>query len=64
MTTMLDFAIFGIASLFAVASAAALAWTLLRAALVLMRPATARRPHVTALVRGTAALARAYPSSR
>ena len=65
MITLLTFAVLSIATLFAVAASAALAWTFLRAAFVLMRPAsTGRMPHGTALVRGTARLARAYAGHR
>jgi hypothetical protein len=65
MITMLDFAILAIATMFAVAAAAALSWMFLRVAFVLMHPATARRiPSRTELVRGTAQLARAYAANR
>ena len=65
MITMLDFAILAIATMFAVATAAALSWIFLRVAFVLMQPATARRnPPRTVLVRGTAQLARAYAGNR
>ena len=65
MITLLNFAILAIATVLAVAAAAALAWTFLRAAFVLMRPATARRiSHGAPLVRGTAQLARAYADNR
>jgi hypothetical protein len=65
MITLLNFAILATATVLAVAAAAALAWTFLRAALVLMRPATARRiSQGPALVRGTAQLARAYADHR
>jgi hypothetical protein len=65
MITMLDFAILAIATMFAVAAAAALSWTFLRVAFVLMHPATARRiPPRTELARGTVQLARAYAANR
>lgn len=65
MIIMLNFAILAIATMFAVATAAALSWMFLRAAFALMQPATARRisPR-TELVRGTAQLARAYAANR
>lgn len=65
MMTMLDFAIIAIATMFAVATAAAISWMFLRVAFVLMHPATARRiPPRTGLVRGTTQLARAYATNR
>jgi hypothetical protein len=65
MIAMLHFATLVIATVFAAASAAAFHWLLLRASLLLMRPATARRvPARTELVRGTAELARAFASNR
>ena len=65
MITTLDFAILAIATMFAIAAAAALSWMFLRVAFVLMQPATARRvPPPTQLVRGTAQLARAYAANR
>ena len=65
MITMLDFAVLAIATLFAVAAAAALSWMFLRVAFTLMQPATARRvPLRTELVRGTAQLARAHVGNR
>ncbi|HKW64769.1 MAG TPA: hypothetical protein VJN89_19605 [Candidatus Acidoferrum sp.] len=61
MINMLDFAILAIATMFAVAAAAALSWMFLRAAFVLMHPATARRiPRSTQLAQGSAQLARAF----
>ena len=55
MNAMLNFAILAIATMFAVAAAAGVNWLLLRAAFVLMQPATARRISVRAdLARGTA----------
>jgi hypothetical protein len=65
MITMLDFAILAIATMFAVAAAAALSWMFLRVVFVLMHPASARRiPGRTELVRGTTQLARAYVANR
>src|SRR5215831_2568727 len=65
MITLLEFAILAIATMFAVAAAAALSWMFLRVAFALMQPATARRiPSPTALARGTAQLARAYAANR
>ena len=65
MITMLDFAILASATMFAVATAAAISWMFLRVAFVLMQPATARRiPPRTGLVRGTAQVARAYAANR
>jgi hypothetical protein len=65
MIAMLDFAILAIATMAAVAAAAALSWMFLRVAFALMHPATARRiPSGTELVRGTAPLARAYAANR
>jgi len=61
MIAMLQFATYVITTMFAVAAAAGLHWLFLRAAFLMMRPATARRiPARTELVRGTAQLARAY----
>jgi len=65
MITILDFAILAIATMFAVAAAAALSWMFLRVAFTWMQPATARRiPPRTQLVRGTAQLARAFAANR
>ena len=65
MITVLNFAILAIATMFAVAAAAALSWTFLRVAFVLMHPATARRiPPRNELVRGTAQLARVFATNR
>jgi hypothetical protein len=65
MNAMLNFAILAIATMFAVAAAAGVNWLLLRAAFVLMQPATARRISVSAdLARATAQLARAFASNR
>ena len=65
MMAMLQFATLVIATMFAVAAAAGLHWVCLKAAFLMMRPATAQRiPVRTELVRGTAQLARAYSISR
>ena len=65
MIAMLQFATLVITTMVAVAVAAGLHWVFLRAAFLLMRPATARRiPARTELARGTAQLARAYSASR
>ncbi|HKW34014.1 MAG TPA: hypothetical protein VJN92_13475 [Candidatus Acidoferrum sp.] len=64
MITILDFAILAIATMFAVAAAAALSWMLLRVAFAVMHPATTNRIPRTELVRGTAQLARAYVGNR
>ncbi len=65
MIAMLNFAILAIASMFAVAAAAALSWLFLRVTFVLMQPATARQfPPRTELARGTAQLARAFAPNR
>jgi hypothetical protein len=65
MIAMLQFATLVITTIFAVAAAAGLQWLCLKAAFLMMRPATARRiPARTELVRGTAQLARAYSATR
>ena len=65
MITMLHFATLAITTMFAVAAAVALHWLFLKAAFLMMRPATARRiPVRTELVRGTSQLARAFASQR
>ncbi len=65
MITLLNFAILAIATMFAVAAAAALSWMSLRVAFVLMQPATARRvPAPTQLAPGTTQLARAFAANR
>jgi hypothetical protein len=73
MIAMLQFATLVITTMFAVAAAAGLHWLCLKAAFLMMRPATARRIPFeraqgktarTELVRGTAQLARAYSASR
>ena len=65
MIAMLDFATLAIATLLAINAAAALLWLSLRAAFVLMPPATARRAAVPSeLAQGTVELARAFASRR
>lgn len=65
MIALLQIATLVVTTLFAVAAAAAFHWLLLRAAFLMMRPATARRiAPSTDLARGTAALARAYGAHR
>jgi len=65
MIAMLQFATLVITTMFAVAAAAGLHWLCLKAAFLMMRPATARRiPVRTELLRGTAQLARAYSARR
>jgi len=65
MIAMLQFATLVITTICAVAAAAGLHWVCLKAAFLMMRPATARRiPVRTELARGTAQLARAYSASR
>jgi len=65
MIAMLQFATLVITTIFAAAAAVALHWLFLRAAFLMMRPATARRILVrTELARGTTQLARAFPLQR
>jgi hypothetical protein len=65
MIAILHFATLVIATMFAVGAAAAFNWLLLQATFRLMRPATAKRISArTALVRGTAELARAFAAQR
>jgi hypothetical protein len=65
MIAMLQFATLVITTMFAAAAAVGLHWLLLRAAFLMMRPATARRISVRPeLARGTAHLARAFASQR
>jgi len=65
MTAMLQFAALVITAMFAAATAAGLHWLFLKAAFLMMRPATARRmPVRRELVRGTAQLARVYSARR
>ncbi len=65
MIAMLNFAALIITTMFAAAAAVGLNWLFLRAAFLMMRPATAQRiPLRTELVRGTAQLARAYSATR
>ncbi len=65
MITMLHFATLAITTMFAVAAAVALHWLFLKAAFLMMRPATAQRiPARRELVRGTSQPARAFASQR
>ena len=65
MIAMLELTILVLITIFAVAVAAGLHWLLLKAAFLMMRPATIQRiPARTELVRGTAQLARAYSVQR
>ena len=65
MIAMLQFAMLVITTMFATAAAVALQWLFLRAASLMMQPATARRLSArTQLARGTAQLARAYSTTR
>jgi len=65
MIPMLQFATLTITTMFAAAAAAGLHWLLLRATFLMLRPATAGRVSGrTALVRGTAELARAFSANR
>jgi hypothetical protein len=63
MIAVLQFATLVITTLFAALAAVAFHWLLLRAAFLMMRPATTGRiPGRTELVNGTAQLARAFAS--
>lgn len=65
MIAVLELAIFTLATMFAIAAAAALHWIFLRVAFALMQPATARRvPPRANLARGTTQLVRAFASNR
>lgn len=65
MMVLLNYTILAVATLFALASAAALSWMSLHLAFALMQPATAgRAPHRTELAQGAARLARAFTSNR
>lgn len=65
MIAIVNFVELAIATLFAIAAAAAFSWFSLHIAFALMRPATARRvPPRTDLSRGTAQLARAFAANR
>ncbi len=65
MIATLQFATLVITTMFAASAAVGLQWLLLKAALLMMRPATARRIPVRAeLARGTAQLARAFATER
>lgn len=65
MITILNFAELAIATLFAIAAAAAFSWVSLRVAFALMQPASAHRvvPQ-TNLARGATQLARAFATNR
>jgi hypothetical protein len=63
MTGIFQITTLAVATMFAAATATALAWLLLRATFHLMRPATAQRLAVrSTLVRGTMQVARAFDS--
>ena len=65
MIAMLQFVTLVVATILAVAAAAGMHWLCLKAAFLMMRPATARRiPARTELAGGTARLARAFASQR
>jgi hypothetical protein len=65
MIAMLQLVVLAIITVSAVAAASALHWLFLKAAFVMMRPATARRvPVRTELVHGTSQLAKAFASPR
>jgi len=65
MIATLQFATLVITTMFAAGAAVGLQWLFLKAAFLMMRPATARRiPVRTELARGTAQLARAYATQR
>jgi hypothetical protein len=65
MNVMLQFATLVLTTMFAAAAAAGLLWLFLKAAFLMMQPATAPRiPARTELVRGTTQLARAFASQR
>jgi len=65
MIAILQLVMLAIITGFAAAAAATLHWLFLKAAFVMMRPATARRiPLRSELVRGTSQLARAFASPR
>jgi hypothetical protein len=65
MIAMMHFVTLVITSMFAAAAAVGLNWIFLRAAFLMMRPATAQRiPLRTELVRATTQLARAYSATR
>jgi hypothetical protein len=65
MIAMLQFATLVLTTIFAAVAAVALHWLFLRAAFLILRPATARRIQVrTEPVRGTTQLARTFASPR
>ena len=65
MMAVVNFTILAVATVFAVAAAAALSWISLRVAFVLLQPRRAGRvPDRTGLAHGTARLARAFSRNR
>jgi len=65
MNAMLQFATLVLTTMLAAAAAAGLLWLFLKAAFLIMRPATAPSiPARTELVGGTAQMARAFASQR
>ncbi|HKI11305.1 MAG TPA: hypothetical protein VKA02_04265 [Candidatus Acidoferrum sp.] len=65
MDTMLGFAVMVVATILALFAALGLDWLLLRAAFLLMQPATAgRRVSQPAIVHGTRLVAHAYAQRR
>ena len=65
MMALVNFTILAVATLFAVAAAAALSWICLHITFVLVQPARAwRAANRTGLVHGTARLARAFSTNR
>lgn len=65
MTAIVNFTILSLATMLAVAAAAALSWISLRVAFLLMQPRRAWRvPDRTGLAHGTARLARAFSANR
>jgi hypothetical protein len=65
MMAIVNLTILTVATIFAVATAAALSWLSLGVAFVLMRPRRAWRvPDRTGLAHGTARLARAFSTNR
>jgi hypothetical protein len=64
MIALLSFTTLAIATLLALAAGTAFQWLLLRAACLLMQPATTRRPVRSESTRGTTQLARAFIPQR
>jgi hypothetical protein len=65
MIAMLELTILALITILAVAAAAGLHWLLLKAAFLMVRPATVQRiPARTELARGTAQRARVYSAQR